>query len=394
MTRALVTGGAGLIGSHVVDALRAEQVDVVVLDSLVSPTHEGRPDWLRPDVEYVFADIRDRCALAGAFRGVEVLFHLAAFGGFAPGLSEYFDMNVTAYATMLEVASEAGAPLERAVVASSQAVYGEGSSRCERHGVFHPRPRSVALLDQGKWEVTCPRCGRCGSPVATPEEALDPMTPYALSKHCLEWVALKLGEARGIPTTALRFALTYGPRQSATNPYCGIVAIFSQRMLRGDNVLVYEDGAQTRDFVHVEDVARAHVAVAFDPRSHGQVLNVGTGVGTSVLDVISELGALLEVEAQVWMPGWYRPGEVRHLRTDAAKLLALGWQPRVGLGDGLEDYVDWMRTRPLCDDPMPLGIARMRESGVIREVSTGSAPQPVSSAPEQQKEATLDAIRG
>lgn len=376
MSRALVTGGAGLIGSHVVDALRAEGVEVTVLDCLAAPTHDGPPDWLRPDVQYVFADIRDRAALAEAFRDVELLFHLAAFGGFAPGIADYLDVNVTAYGTMLEVAAEVRAPLTRAVVASSQAVYGEGSSSCEEHGPFQPRSRAPSALDQGLWEVQCPVCGRPGTPIPTAEEALDPMTPYAVSKYCLEQVALRLGEDRGIATTALRFALTYGPRQSATNPYCGIVAMFSQRMLRGDRVLVYENGAQTRDFIHVEDVARANVHVAFDERAHGRVLNVGTGIGTHVLDVILELAALQGVEAQVWMPGWYRPREVRHLETDATKLLALGWRPAIDVGQGLEDYVRWMRGRPLPPDPLPRGLARMRAEGVICEASGLLARRP------------------
>jgi dTDP-L-rhamnose 4-epimerase len=370
---ALVTGGAGLIGSHVVDLLRTEGIRVKVLDVLVRPTHTRPPDWLRSDVEYVVADVRDRDALAEALDGVEILFHLAAFGGFAPGIAPYFDVNVTAYATILEVAKEIDAPLRRAVVASSQAVYGEGSSSCAEHGTFNPGPRLPAALEEGSWEVPCPRCGAAGAPVATPEEAVDPVTPYAVSKWCLEHVAHRIGETGGIGTTSLRYGLTYGPRQSATNAYCGIIALFSQRLLRGEPVLVYEDGAQTRDFVHVEDVARATVAVALDDRARGRTFNVGTGVGTAIVEIVSQLAALLDVEAETWLPGWFRPGDVRHLVTDASKLRALGWEPRVELVDGLEDYVVWMRGRPLPDDPLPAALERMRAGGIVRE-RPGEAP--------------------
>ncbi len=367
MTTALVTGGAGLIGSHIVDLLRGQGVRVKVLDSLVAPTHEGPPDWLRDNVEYVFGDISDRDALASALPDVNVLYHLAAFGGFAPGITAYFNVNVSAYATMLEVAAQVRAPLRRAVVASSQAVYGEGASSCARHGPFHPAPRDLDDLARGRWELPCPTCAEPGSPIPTPEDYLAPRTPYAVSKLCLEHVAHRLGEPRGIATTMLRFALTIGPRQSATNPYCGIVAMFCQRLVRGEPVLIYEDGAQTRDFIDVTDVARACVAVADDPRAYGTTLNIGTGTATTVADIVSNLAALLDVDADIWMPGWYRPGDVRHLVTDATRLQALGWRPQVDLIDALQGYVTWMRARPLRPDPFPDGLAEMRAAGIVLE---------------------------
>jgi dTDP-L-rhamnose 4-epimerase len=187
-----------------------------------------------------------------------------------------------------------------------------------------------------------------------------------VSKLCLETTALRLGAARGIDTTMLRFALTFGRRQSATNPYCGIIALFCQRMLRGKPVLIYEDGAQSRDFIHVTDVARAIVQVAGDAGCHGRSLNIGTGKGTAVADVLATLAGLLEVDAEMWMPGWYRPGDVRHLITDASRLREHGWRPEVDLVDGLRDYVEWMRDRPLAPDPFDEGFATMRDGGVVR----------------------------
>jgi len=373
MTTALVTGGAGLIGSHIVDALREEGVRVRVLDQLVRPTHRGRPDWLRDDVEYLVGDVRRPHLLGEAVRGVDLLFHLAAFGGFAPGTAPYFDVNVTAFCRILEAAVAVGAPLRRAVIASSQAVYGEGAAACADHGPFQPAPRDPALLAAGRWEVPCPACGRPSETRPTPEGAANPSSPYAISKHVLEQVALRLAPAQGVATTMLRFGLTYGPRQSATNPYCGIISLFSQRMLRRRPIVVYEDGLQTRDFVNVVDVARANLAVAFDDRAAGQVYNVGTGVGTTVLQVIDALGELLGVEPDVRRPGWYRSGEVRHLLTDADALNGLGWKPTVPVMDGLAVFVDWFRDRPLPPDPFPRGFARMRRGRIVH-AARGAAP--------------------
>lgn len=393
MTTALVTGGAGLIGSHIVDALREEGMRVRVLDLLVRPTHRGRPDWLRPDVEYLIGDVRHPRVLAEAVHDIDLLFHLAAFGGFAPGTAPYFDVNVTAYCRILEAATAVGAPLCRAVIASSQAVYGEGAAECPEHGPFQPSPRASALLAEGCWEVPCPVCSGASQPRPTPEHAVNPRSPYALSKHVLEQVALRLGPAQGVATTVLRFGLTYGPRQSASNPYCGIVSLFGQRMLRRRPIVVYEDGLQTRDFVNVADVARANLAVALDDRAAGHIYNVGTGVGTTILEVIHTLAELLAVEPDVRRPEWYRSGEVRHLVTDAGSLNALGWKPSIAVNDGLAGFVDWFSERPLPPDPFPRGFDRMRRGGIVhaarggqpldtprsRSASTTASPAPDSS---------------
>lgn len=324
----VVTGGAGLIGSHVVDLLVRRGHYVRVLDSLVEPTHPGRsaPTWINPRAEYVFGDVRDPNAAAAGLAGADTLIHLAAHGGFAPGGREYYDVNVTGFGNLLDVAGHV-AKLRRVIVASSQGVYGAGGV-----GVDESNPQ--------------------------------PRTPYAISKMCLETIALAEPD---VDTTALRFSLTYGPRQSASNPYCGIVSLFSQRMRRRRPVLVYEDGGQLRDFVHVSDVARAVVDVLPDRRSFGEVFNVGTGVGTSVLEIVETLGKLWRVEPDVWMPGWLRPGDVRDLVTDATRLRSLGWAPAVTVLEGLADYVDWAGGQPLGADPFDEGLEVMRAAGVVQQ---------------------------
>lgn len=319
----LVTGGAGLIGSHVVDLLVEQGHAVRVLDSLEEPTHQGPPDWLRPDVEYIFGDVRGAFFPDVALKGVDTLIHLAAHTGFEPGAMRYFDVNVTGLANLLDRATS----LKRLIVASTQGVYGEPG----------------------------------GKPID--ESVVTPRTPYAVSKLCSETLAFRLGPSA---TTALRFGLTYGPRQSASNPYCGIVSLFSQRMRRGRPVLVYEDGQQTRDLIHVSDVARAVVQVLDDDRTHGQVFNVSTGEGTTVLEVVRVLADLWGVQPEVFMPGWSRPGDMRHLVVDSSRLQALGWAPTVSLREGLASYVDWARARPLGGDPFDEALRNMRSAGLVR----------------------------
>jgi dTDP-L-rhamnose 4-epimerase len=298
-------------------------------------------------------------------RGVDLVFHLAAFGGFAPGLSEYFDVNVRAYAQLLEVAREVAPALSRVVVASTQAVYGEGTSACPTHGTFHPTQRHRKDLDALRWEVRCPTCGTVARSVPTSEDVVAPTTPYAVSKRCLEEVALRMPPAGGT-SAAVRFALTYGRRQSARNPYCGIVPLFLQRLRRGRPVVVYEDGEQTRDFTHVTDVARAVVLAASHPGAAGQVLNVGSGRATSINEVIRTIATAAGVDPVLERPGWYREGEVRHLVTDNTRCVALGWSPRVTVEEGIADFCEWFLDRPAGPDPFPDGIAHMLEAGIVR----------------------------
>ncbi|SRR6266545_2197308 len=371
--RLLVSGGAGLIGSHVVDALREAGYGVRVLDALASPVHRMRPRWLRQDVEYIFGDIRDPHALRAALRDIEIMVHLAAFGGFAPDRARYFDVNVTSYARMLEVIAQYRLPLSRAIVASSQAVYGEGAARCDAHGESVGLTRDIEDLSVGNWSVRCRECAQLTHPVPTREDVICPITPYALSKHFMEEVAKRLGVAQGIGTTILRFGLTFGPRQSLTNPYCGIIPLFARRIVDGQPVLVYEDGLQTRDFIFVRDVASAIVKTIEDERAVGATYNVATGRATAVLDVITELAALARRPANIDFPSWFRVGEVRHLAIDCSRIHTLGWRPCVSLKDGLAEFLEWYRAQPKTPDPLPWGVATMQRHGVIRRTQEAPA---------------------
>ncbi len=340
--KALVTGGAGLIGSHIVDLLLQKGHSVRILDNLAKPTHlKGKPDWISPEVEFILGDVRNREDLDQALEGVDWVFHQAADGGFTNAISHYFTNNSLPTAVMFELIRDKH-PIKKFVTASSQAVYAEGKYLCPKHGAKNPPPRSIDQLRGCDWELHCPECGLIMKSIPIDEAHTNPWLPYGMSKYMNEILALNLGRLYGIPTVALRYSLTYGPRQSLFNPYTGICSIFSTRILTGKSPVVYEDGYQTRDFSFVEDVARANVLVAEKEEANYQAFNVGTGVATSVLDFVNILGKVYHKNVTSILRNEFRPGDSRHLVTDATRLRALGWEPRIGIEEGLQRYADWI----------------------------------------------------
>jgi len=365
--RALVTGGAGLIGSHVVDQLVNRGWDVRVLDSLDPDTHpNGQPSWLNPEADFLRGDVRDPSAVRRALDGVELVFHQAAYGGFTGQISRYLDTNTTGTALLIETIRENRLPVRKLVLASSQAVYGEGSYFCEEHGIQHPTMRPVEQLRARSWEVRCPTCRRDLAPVGTPEDApIGTPTPYGWSKYASEQLAIRIGRGCGLPVVALRYSLTYGPRQSLFNPYTGICSLFSTRILNDMPVVVYEDGRQTRDFIFVEDVARANLLVAESDAANYRVFNVGTGVGTSVLRFVSTLGQAYGQDARPLLRGEFRPGDVRHLTANADALRELGFRPQVTLEEGLAHYVKWIRTQKSVEERWSSVEENLRQLGIV-----------------------------
>jgi dTDP-L-rhamnose 4-epimerase len=360
--RILVTGGAGFIGSHVVELLRQQGRHVRVLDVLEAPTHQRQPRF-PAGVEFLQGDIRSKIDVDRAVESMDAVIHLAATGGFTPDISHYLETNSVGTAHLMEAARRTG--VRRMVVASSVAVYGEGAYRCSRHGLQFPLARRNEVLEKGLWEPPCPVCGGPLEPVCTPEEKpVAPRSPYSISKYVQERLIL----GSDIPGTALRFFLTYGPRQSLTNPYTGIVSIFTSRLLNDAPPILYEDGKQTRDFVYVEDVARAIVHVLESEAAVGQVYNVGTGKGTSVFELAGLLAELYGKRVEPSIPGQYRPGEARHCVADIRKLSELGWNPKVSLREGLRRTVDWASSQGEVQDHLAKALSGLRESGVVRAV--------------------------
>jgi dTDP-L-rhamnose 4-epimerase len=358
--RALVTGGAGLIGSHSVDLLLERGWDVRVYDSLELPTHAaGKPSWV-PD-DFVHADVRDRDRLREALEGVDVILHLAATGGFTPRIADYVDVNALGTAKLLEIVRDEKLPIRKIVVASSIAVYGEGARQKSDGSIYHPPLRDPEALARGEWEIE-------GTPIPTPEAiGVDPATAYAITKYDQERMVLVFGRDTGIPTVALRYFVTYGPRQSLHNPYTGVCTLFSSRISNDLPIVLYEDGRQTRDFVFVKDVARANVFALEEERVRGDVYNVGTGRATAIEDLAHAVERALGKTAKIERSTKYRPADVRHMVADVSKLAALGWRARTTVDEGLREYVAWLSTLGPLPEYFGRAEAELRAAGIVRQ---------------------------
>lgn len=367
--RVLVTGGAGLIGSHLADLLLKEGHSVKVIDNLEPQTHiHGKPDWINNEIEFIQGDMRNDADVKKALTNVDWVFHQAAFGGFTTALTQYIDVNATGTARIFECIRENKLPVEKIVAASSQAIYGESLYQCAMHGPIVPEMRKLDQLIAGRWEVECPHCQKPMAPQLTPENSvINGETIYAISKLAEEKLTLGLGKLLGIPTVALRYAVTYGPRQSIFNPYTGVVSIFSTRLLNDKSPILYEDGLQTRDFLFVEDNARANLFLMEHPDSAHQVYNVGTGVPTKMKDLAETLAKIYDKPIKPEYPGSFRPGDVRHFVHDSTKLFSLGWKPKVQLADGLNQYVNWISQQQDVKDYFEEAQQRLQSLQVVVE---------------------------
>ncbi|HZF59295.1 MAG TPA: NAD-dependent epimerase/dehydratase family protein [Rubrobacter sp.] len=370
--RALVTGGAGLIGSHLSDLLLDEGYKVRILDNLEPQTHRnGKPPWIPREAEFLNADVRDREAVSSALTDVDIVFHQAAYGGYMPEMAKYVHVNSFGTAQMLETIRDDNLPVEKVVVASSQAVYREGAALCPKHGLVFPETRSAQQLAAGDYAVRCPEPG-CGEPSAstpTPEEApTGGETVYAITKSDQERLVLGWGRQTGIPTVALRYSCTYGPRQSVFNPYTGVIAIFATRLLNGQPPVLYEDGEQTRDLCFVRDVARANLLAAQSDALDGLPVNVGSGRATTIREVARMVSEAVDVPIEPLARGEYRPGEMRHLTSDISCAASAGYTPEVDLADGIERYIGWIKGQGDVRDYFAEAEKVLRAKSIVHEV--------------------------
>lgn len=369
---ALVTGGAGLIGSHVVDLLLQHGCRVRILDNLAREVHpEGKPRWISQTTDFIIGDVQNPHDMERALDGADVVFHLAAFTAFSPEARKDFDVNASGTACLYETIARRGFPVRKIVAASSQAVYGEGAYRCPTHGTQYPETRDTQTQCQGLWDPLCAFCQEPMVPVPTSEEApKHGSTPYAISKYAGERLAMSYGRKSGIPTVALRYGVTYGPRQSVHNAYVGPISIFSIRLLNDRPPVIFEDGAQLRDWINVDDVARATLFVMEDERTHFQVYNVGTGRTASVRAVAERLAHILGKDIPPLIPGRFRPGDTRHLIHDVTRLQALGFHAPVSLEEGLRRYVDWLLSLGPVADAYASLESRMTAAKGIQEAKS------------------------
>lgn len=373
--RALVTGGAGLIGSHIVDLLVREGWTVRVLDNLEPQTHKnGEPSWINPAAEFRQGNVQDYDTMLSALTDIDVVFHEAAYGGYMPEMAKYVLVNSFGTAQMLEIIRDRQLPVKKVVVASSQAVYSEGAAECPEHGQVVPRLRPAEQLRSGDFSVHCPICGKPTKPIPTPERTPGGgETVYALTKVDQERLVLLWGKQTGIPTVALRYSCTYGPRQSLFNPYTGVIAIFCTRLLNGQPPVMYEDGGQTRDLCFVEDIARANLMVATTGKLDGLPVNVGSGRATSVRDLAGIIAEQLGVDIAPLARGEFRPGEIRSLISDITRIRTIGYEPQTRLEDGIARYIAWIKTQGKIEDYFGTIEAGLRAKGIVQSVERGAA---------------------
>ena len=381
--RALVTGGAGLIGSHLVDLLVREGWTVRVLDNLEPQTHRhGQPAWLNENAEFRRGDLRDRDTIRAALDQIDILFHQAAYGGYMPEMAKFVDVNSLGTAQMLEVIREKNLPIKKIVVASSQAVYSEGAAKCPKDGMVFPSVRPIDQLRRGDWQVHCPICGAITKSVPTPENApVGGETVYGLTKVDQERLVLLWGKQTGIPTIALRYSCTYGPRQSIFNPYTGVIAIFCTRLLNNLPPVFYEDGNQTRDMSFVEDIARANLLAAETDKLDGLPVNVGSGHGVAVREMAKIISAALKIDIAPEVNGEFRPGEMRHLTSDIIRIGGIGYKPTVDLAEGIQRYIDWIRTQSDIRDYFSEAAEILRTKGIVHK-SGATSDEPIKSVPQ------------
>ena len=347
MRRVLITGGAGFIGSHLADELLRAGDHVRVLDNLIEQVHEGapRPEYLDPEVELHVGDIRDRAVVDRALEGIDAVVHLAARVGVGQSMyeiAEYLAANTAGTGVLLE--SLLDRSVERLVVASSMSVYGEGLYATPSGEPVAVEERTRAQLERREWDPRGPQ-GETLVPIPTPETKPPANSSvYALTKYDQERLCLVFGAAYGVPTVALRLFNVYGPNQALSNPYTGVLAIFSSRLLNDKRPLVYEDGQQRRDFVSVHDVARAFGAALESDRAAGHVINIGSGRDISILDIAAELARALGKEAlEPEVTGTARAGDIRHCFADIARAKdLLGYAPQVELAHGIEELTEWL----------------------------------------------------
>jgi dTDP-L-rhamnose 4-epimerase len=355
--KVLVTGGAGFIGTHTVDALIAAGADVRVLDNLDPQVHRagtGVPDDLDPDAELIVGDVRDADVVDRALDGVDAVLHLASLTGVGQSmydLRSYSDVNITGTATLLERILKSGIQLSRVVLSSSRATYGEGTFSCERCGNVYPEARRREDLDCRDFDVRCPSCGRTPSGIPTAEDRpLHPSSVYGWTKRCQEEQCRYAAETFGMPVTVLRYFNVYGSRQSLSNPYTGIVSIFYTRLREGLPISIYEQGVPIRDFVHVSDVVRTNLAALKTSLKPGAVLNVGTGVGSTIPDVAMALAEALEQESEIAVTDDYRVGDIHSCVADIGRHIeAFGFRPTVPLREGMAEFVSWAQRSESVD---------------------------------------------
>ena len=377
MERILITGGAGFIGSRLSLRLIDLGYKVTVLDILSEQIHGQNTEHsflynsIKDSVKFIRGDVRNTSDWQKAIEDIDTIVHLAAETGTGQSMyliDKYVDVNCGGTAKMLDVLTNSEHKVKKVIVASSRAIYGEGKYHCEKDGEVFPEKRRQRDLDNGLFDI---KCDICGSPLAllpTDEDAkIQPESIYAITKSNQEQMVLISCDSLNIPAVALRYQNVYGPGQSLTNPYTGILSIFSTRILNNNNINVFEDGQESRDFVYIDDVVEATVLAIQKKINKSIALNVGSGISTTVEYLANSLKKLYNSEVEVNVSGDYRIGDIRHNKADIEKVKnVLGFTPKTPFDTGLRNFVDWVKQQEVKSDNYDKSIIEMKKKGLMK----------------------------
>jgi dTDP-L-rhamnose 4-epimerase len=344
----LVTGGAGFIGSFLTDELVRQGHKVTIYDNLEEQVHHGTvPTYINPEAQFIKADICDANTLDKALKNIDIVFHEAAMVGVGQSMyqiEKYTKVNTYGTAVLLDlIVNKHKDHIQKMIVAASMSEYGEGLYACKKCGNMKPDLRDEADLEKHDWELKCPTCGGLLMPKPTPESVeLQCNSIYALNKKDQEDMFVMTGKAFGIPAVALRYFNTYGPRQSLSNPYTGVAAIFMSRIKAGNNPVIYEDSKQSRDFVSVHDIVEANIEVMKNPKADYNVYNVGSGNPITIGDLGNLIIDIFGGKQKLDISNKFRKGDIRHCFADINKISTeLGWKPKTDMRKGLKELIAW-----------------------------------------------------
>lgn len=369
----LVTGGAGFIGSYITDILIDAGHEVTILDNLDPQVHENGkiPDYLNKKAVFVKGDVLDYDLFKELILKSEAVFHEASAVGVGQSqyeIKHYTDVNVSGTANMLDIIVNNKHKIRKIIVAASMSSYGEGNYMCKKHGVVRPGLRSEEQLKNSDWDLYCPKegCHNRLTPVPTDEKAeRQSNSIYAITKATQEDLVLNIGKTYGIPAIALRYFNVYGPRQSLSNPYTGVAAIFMSRIKSGNPPIIYEDGLQARDFISINDVARANLLALESDAANFLGINIGTGLPVSILEVAKTIANLYGSKAEPEIRRKFRKGDVRNCYADitlAKKVL--NWHPLVSFEDGMNELIEASRNIESTDN-YSKAEQELKDKGII-----------------------------
>ncbi len=378
MKKVLITGGAGFIGSNLALKLKNKGYEVVVLDNLSEQIHGKDPEksytysLIKDKVKFIKGNVKDRTAWDEALTDdIDLVIHLAAETGTGQSMYEiekYVDTNIKGTSILLDKIVNEKLNVKKLIVASSRAIYGEGKFRCTEHGIVYPESRKDEDMKKGDFNVKCPICGKNVKMELTDEESKShPTSVYGYTKKAQEELSILIGKSINLPVVAFRFQNVYGPGQSLKNPYTGILSIFSTQIKNGNDINIFEDGKETRDFVYIDDVTDAIILSIDNDNANYNVFNVGSNEKLDVLTIANTLKEKYNSNVNIKVSGNYRLGDIKDNQADLTKIHdLLGYVPKVNFKEGISNFVDWVENQEVEEDNYEKSIEEMKKKGLYK----------------------------